>query len=205
MIKNWKMWLVVAGLVLAVCLGVYGTYKLKVEPLQEKNATLQAYIQGLEQKNIALEKAMGILQKEKNEIRAQTVTVTETELVYVNKEIDPSTGQKEATDVDVTIDPQVINVLVNGKPFEVPMLAGEEYVFENGKLVLKQASVMTLDLQLPEAERKGLRFGPFVGYNRDNTKVNIGAKVRYERPKWDADISINQDKKVNVEFQYWLN
>ena len=204
MIKNWKIWLVIVGLVLAVCLGVYGTYKMKVEPLQEKNATLQAYIQGLEQKNIALEKAMGILQKEKNEIRAQTVTVTETELVYVNKEIDPSTGQKEATDVDVTIDPQVINVLVNGKPFEVPMLAGEEYVFENGKLVLKQASVMTLDLQLPEAPKKAFRVGAYMEYRAEKNHPDIGVRINKEWGRADADAYLNQDKEIKLQGTWWF-
>ena len=201
--SNWKFWVVLSVMGLMIALGAIGMYKWQVKPLRAEKAELEEKLLHSQKRGEQLEKLLGITQKEKDETQVQTITETETYIKYIEKEID-SSGQKEKTDVDLSISQPKINVAVNGKPFEVPMIAGETYAFENGKLVLKQTSAVTVDIKMPEAERKGFRFGPFVGYNRSGTKFNVGAKIRYERPKWDADLSINQDKKVNAEVQYWL-
>ena len=204
LIKNWKTWAVLIIVVLAIVFGAWGMQKWKVYPLQVENVELQQKVKALEIQKENLEKALGILQKEKNEIRAQTVTVTETELVYVTKEIDPATGQREKTDVNLTIDPQVVHVMVNGKPFEVPILAGEEYIFQDGKLVLKQASVMTLDLKLPEAPKKSLRVGAYTEFGTERKHPDIGLRINKEWSRADADVYLNQDKDIKLQGTWWF-
>jgi|GEM_PF-4779441 len=202
MMKN--KWLFIAIFIAGMLTGAFGIYKWQVEPLQQERAELESQVKGLAEKNIALQKSVGILEQAKDEVRTEFITVRETDIQYVEKEVDPLTGQREKTDVQVDIDPQKVNLLVNGKPYETAILAGETYAFENGKLVLKQTSMATIDVQLPEVERKGFRFGPYMDYGTGDKDFDAGFKLRYERKKWDVDAAINQDKDVGVGVQYWL-
>jgi hypothetical protein len=74
-------------------------------------------------------------------------STTNTIVHYVPKE------NGENTDVEINIPKTQIDVLVNGKPFTFKPLFGEQYNFENGKLVLNQSSKLDLDIKIPPAYR----------------------------------------------------
>lgn len=203
--KNWKVWGILIAALLIAGVGAFGMYQWKVAPLIQENEELRSDLNDMRIQKEALEKALGIVKKEKDEIRGQVVTVQETSIQYVEKEIDPATGEKEKTDVQMDVDPPSLHLLVNGKSYETKILSGEKHVFQDGKLVVQQSSIATVDIQLPEVERKGFRVGPFIEYDSgSDQKGNAGFKLRREWKKVDADLSINQDKEVKIGVQYWL-
>lgn len=72
------------------------------------------------------------------------------EIVYVPKEIDPATGEKEKTDVQFEKKQGKVYVKVNGKDFEVPADVQENAKFENGKLVVTEETQMRLNITTPK-------------------------------------------------------
>lgn len=72
------------------------------------------------------------------------------EIVYVPKEIDPKTGEKERTDVEFTKQAGKVYVKVNGKEYEVPTEVQEEAKFENGKLVVTEKTEMRINITVPK-------------------------------------------------------
>lgn len=204
--KNWKTWAIILVAILIAGLGAFGMYKLQVIPLREENAELRSELYDNKTQKEALEKALGIVKKEKDEIRGQVVMVKETSIQYVEKEIDPNTGEKEKTNVQMDVDPPSLNLLVNGKSYETKILSGEKHTFQDGKLVLQQTSIATVDIQLPEVERNGFRFGPYLEYDSGSKqKCSAGFKLRREWKKIDADLSIDHDKDVKLGVQFWIS
>ena len=72
------------------------------------------------------------------------------EIVYMPKEVNPATGQKEKTDVQFEKKDNDIYVKVNGKEFEVPTLGNEGIKFENGKLVVTEQTEMHVNITAPK-------------------------------------------------------
>ena len=179
-------------------------YKWQVEPLRAEKVELEEKLLYSQKREAQLEKLLGITQKAKDETRVQTITETETYINYIEKEID-SSGQKEKTDVDLSISQPKINVAVNGKPFEVPMIAGETYAFENGKLVLKQTSAVTVDIKMPEPKKKSWRLGAYTEWGTDKNNPDVGARLNRQWKKVDGDLYINQDKDVKLQGTWWVN
>ena len=202
--NNWKFWVVLSVMGLMIALGALGMYKWQVEPLRAEKAELEEKLLYSQKRGEQLEKLLGITQKAKDETRVQTITETETYINYIEKEID-SSGQKEKTDVDLSISQPKINVAVNGKPFEVPMIAGETYAFENGKLVLKQTSAVTVDIKMPEPKKKSWRLGAYTEWGTDKNNPDVGARLNRQWKKVDGDLYINQDKDVKLQGTWWLN
>ena len=202
--SNWKFWVVLSVMGLMIALGAIGMYKWQVEPLRAERAELEEKLLYSQKRGEQLEKLLGITQKEKDETRVQTIAETETYIKYIEKEID-SSGQKEKTDVDLSISQPKINVAVNGKPFEVPMIAGETYAFENGKLVLKQTSAVTVDIKMPEPKKKSWRLGAYTEWGTDKNNPDVGARLNRQWKKVDGDLYINQDKDVKLQGTWWVN
>ena len=202
--SNWKFWVVLSVMGLMIALGAIGMYKWQVEPLRAERAELEEKLLHSQKRGEQLEKLLGITQKEKEQTRVQTIAETETYIKYIEKEID-SSGQKEKTDVDLSISQPKINVAVNGKPFEVPMIAGETYAFENGKLVLKQTSAVTVDIKMPEPKKQSWRLGAYAEWNTDKNNPDIGARLNRQWKKVDGDLYINQDKDLKLQGTWWLN
>ena len=202
--SNWKFWVVLSVMGLMIALGAFGMYKWQVEPLRAKKAELEEKLLYSQKRGEQLEKLLGITQKEKDETQVQTITETETYIKYIEKEID-SSGQKEKTDVDLSISQPKINVAVNGKPFEVPMIAGETYAFENGKLVLKQTSAVTVDIKMPEPKKKSWRLGAYTEWGTDKNNPDVGARLNRQWKKVDGDLYIKQDKDVKLQGTWWVN
>ena len=202
--NNWKFWVVLSVMGLMIALGALGMYKWQVEPLRAEKAELEEKLLYFQKRGEQLEKLLGIAQKAKDETRVQTITETETYINYIEKEID-SSGQKEKTDVDLSISQPKINVAVNGKPFEVPMIAGETYAFENGKLVLKQTSAVTVDIKMPEPKKKSWRLGAYTEWGTDKNNPDVGARLNRQWKKVDGDLYINQDKDVKLQGTWWVN
>ena len=202
--SNWKFWVVLSVMGLMIALGAIGMYKWQVEPLRAERAELEEKLLYSQKRGEQLEKLLGITQKAKDETRVQTITETETYINYIEKEID-SSGQKEKTDVDLSISQPKINVAVNGKPFEVPMIAGETYAFENGKLVLKQTSAVTVDIKMPEPKKKSWRLGAYTEWGTDKNNPDVGARLNRQWKKVDGDLYINQDKDVKLQGTWWVN
>ena len=202
--SNWKFWVVLSVMGLMIALGALGMYKWQVEPLRAEKAELEEKLLYSQKRGEQLEKLLGITQKAKDETRIQTITETETYINYIEKEID-SSGQKEKTDVDLSISQPKINVAVNGKPFEVPLIAGETYAFENGKLVLKQTSAVTVDIKMPEPKKKSWRLGAYTEWGTDKNNPDVGARLNRQWKKVDGDLYINQDKDVKLQGTWWVN
>lgn len=202
--SNWKFWVVLSVMGLMIALGAIGMYKWQVEPLRAERAELEEKLLHSQKRGEQLEKLLGITQKEKEQTRVQTIAETETYIKYIEKEID-SSGQKEKTDVDLSISQPKINVAVNGKPFEVPMIAGETYAFENGKLVLKQTSAVTVDIKMPEPKKKSWRLGAYTEWGTDKNNPDVGARLNRQWKKVDGDLYINQDKDVKLQGTWWVN
>ena len=202
--KNWKLLAIVVAMGLMIGLGAFGMHKWQVVPLKAEKADLVQKLSYSQEREKQLEKLLGIAQKEKDQTRVQAIAETETYIKYVEKEIDGS-GQKEKTDVDLTIGQPKINVAVNGKPFEVPMIAGETYAFENGKLVLRQTSAVTVDIKMPEPKKKSWRIGAYTEWDIEKNHPDAGARLNRQWKQADADLYINQDKDIKLQGTWWIN
>jgi hypothetical protein len=82
------------------------------------------------------------------------------EVVYMQKAVDPATGQQEKTDVQFDKVGNKVYVKVNGKEFEVPAEVQENAKFENGKLVVTEQTEMHINVTAPKpAVNLGLGYG----------------------------------------------
>ncbi|MDR7867882.1 MAG: hypothetical protein RIN56_13835 [Sporomusaceae bacterium] len=72
------------------------------------------------------------------------------EIVYVPKESDPATGEKEKTDVQFDRRQGKIFVKVNGKDYEIPAEVQESTKFEKGKLVITEETQMRVNITAPK-------------------------------------------------------
>jgi hypothetical protein len=101
-----------------------------------------------------------------------TSTHTNT-VTYVQKEIDPVTGQKEDTDVELKTQPSKITVKVNdGSKYTFDQQPNEKYKFENGKLLMTQQT--TLDINVTQKKQSTSRLS-VLALMRDKNHVMGGA------------------------------
>lgn len=110
-------------------------------------------------------------------------TVTK-EIAYVQKEIDPATGLKEKTDLQMDTSKKDVFVKINGKEHQVPVTVTEDSKFENGKLVVTESTKTDINITGPEPSKWS------VSYLR-NMKGEQAAGVGY---------SLNKLLKANVMF-----
>lgn len=137
----------------------------------------------------------------------ETLTKTETEIVYVPKEtvkyytIDGTTGNTieterlEKTDIDANIGKPSVNVKVNDREVEIKKDDNEKYVFEKNKLKLTQTSNVDFNIHVDPIEiDKTKHWGIGGGYNSKN-----GATVIAEFPinkKGNIDGWVTKDSET---------
>lgn len=106
---------------------------------------------------------------------------------YVEKEVDPKTGQKEKTDVQIDSGKPEVNVKVNGKPFDFKPTFQEGYAFENGKLVYKQNTKMDVTIDTPPPVRippDNVSVGAYLGKHSGGATIDIGKLGVSLGPEW---------------------
>lgn len=91
------------------------------------------------------------------------------EIVYVPKETNPATGDKEKTDVQFDKRQGKIYVKINGKEFEIPAEVTENTKFENGKLVVTEQTEMRINLTTP---KPAMNLGVGWGINGPAAQIN---------------------------------
>lgn len=80
------------------------------------------------------------------------------EIVYTQKEIDPVSGEKEKTDVQLERKENKVYVKVNGSIYEVPVEVTEDTTFENGKLVVTETSKTDVNITGPDPAKWSLSY-----------------------------------------------
>ena len=140
---------------------------------------------------------------EKPVVRETIRTNTLTEIQYVEKEVDPITGRREATDVETNIKQPSIGVKVNGKPYEFGLLQGETQKFENGKIVMNQESTIKFEVEVPTIHQKW-RVGAYADWTTGGDRPNVGARLNRQFKHWDGDVYINQNKNVKGQVTIWF-
>lgn len=120
---------------------------------------------------------------------------------YIPKEINPQTGEKEKTDIQLDTDKTQINVKINDKEFSITPEFQEDYKFENGKIMFEQQSNFNLFLDLPKPERK-IELGGYLSLDgfggtivvpknsQNNGSYIIMGGPHYDFKGWDALLSI---------------
>lgn len=135
-------------------------------------------------------------------IQEKIVTQTKTQIQYVDKAIDPTTGEQEKTDVELVKEQPAVYVKVNGKDHKFDLKESETQKFEDGKLLLEQSSQIALDIKIPEYKQTW-RVGAYTEYD-SGEKWQVGLRLNRQFNSWDFDASINQDKKVGVMLTKWF-
>ncbi|MDR3564605.1 MAG: hypothetical protein P4N59_24675 [Negativicutes bacterium] len=115
------------------------------------------------------------------------------EIVYTPKEIDPTTGAKEKTDIQFDKRQGKIYVKVNGQDYEVPSDVKEDAKFENGKLVVTEQTELKLNITTPKPSTNiGLGWslhGPAVQLNGPLYK-NLGWWLYGDRKTFGGGIQV---------------
>lgn len=111
-------------------------------------------------------------------IYLQGQNTTSKEIVYVPKETDPVTGQKEKTDVQFDKKDNKVYVKVNGKEFEVPATVQEDSKFENGKLVITEQTEMRLNITAPKPS-----FNLGLGWSKNGPAAQVNGPL-YKNVSW---------------------
>lgn len=119
---------------------------------------------------------------------------------YVEKEVDPKTGQKEKTDVQIDSGKPEVNVLVNGKPFDFKPTFQEGYAFENGKLVYKQNTKFDLSIDTPPPVRippDNVSVGAYLGKHSGGATIDIGKLGVSLGPEWKKPTELDYQVRWN--------
>lgn len=146
-LKKIREWVITAGIVLAVVISCFLLYRLysnitaeKQQPEQKPAITLN--LDGNSSK-----------QTDPQVIRLQGQNTVTREIQYIPKYIDPTTGEKEKTDVQLDTTNKNVYVKINGKTHEVPTEVTEDQKFENGKLVVQESQKTDIEITGPEPSR----------------------------------------------------
>lgn len=108
-------------------------------------------------------------------VKGDAKTVTNTEIVYVPKQID-STGQLEKTDLQVDIAKTDITVKVNGKDAVISKTDDEQYLFEKNKISLQQTSKADINIAIPVMD-KTRYWSVGLGYGSNGVAGVVGFPV----------------------------
>lgn len=170
-LKKFGSYIVIAIMVIAQCVIGWQMYKLNQKIDGQAIALSNVKDQITLDTNGKLDSLNNQLSKQIAQVK-NTSTHTNT-VTYVQKEIDPVTGQKEDTDVELKTQPSKITVKVNdGSKYTFDQQPNEKYKFENGKLLMTQQT--TLDINVTQKKQSTSRLS-VLALMRDKNHVMGGA------------------------------
>lgn len=162
---------IIAVMLIAQCVTGWQLYKLNQKIDGQTVALSNVKDQITLDTNGKLDSLNNQLSKQIAQVR-NTSTHTNT-VTYVQKEIDPSTGQKEDTDVELNAKPSKITVKVNdGSKYTFDKLPTESSKFEDGKIVM--TSQTALDINVTQKKQSTSRLS-VLALMRDNKHMMGGA------------------------------
>jgi hypothetical protein len=138
-----------------------------------------------------------VIEREIPVVQEVVKTVTETEVVYVPKEIDPATNETEETDVEAEIEQPTVSVKVNGQPYKFGLLQGESQKFEQGKVTLNQSSEIGINLEVKPQIIDNTKTGGidlFVG-------KHSGIGLQFNRIGVDAGVDRHGDQDYRLRWK----
>lgn len=170
-LKNFGSHILIAIMLIAQCVIGWQMYKLNEKIDGQTVALSNVKDQITLDTNGKLDSLNNQLSKQIAQVK-NTSTHTNT-VTYVQKEIDPITGQKEDTDVELKTQPSKITVKVNdGSKYTFDQQPNEKYKFENGKLLMTQQT--TLDINVTQKKQSTSRLS-VLALMRDKNHVMGGA------------------------------
>jgi hypothetical protein len=145
LLKKIGPYLVIAIMLVAQCITGWQLYKLNQKIDSQAIALSDAKNQITLDTNGKLDNLNNTLSKQIAQVK-NTSTHTNT-VTYIEKEIDPVTGEKEDTDVELKTKPSKITVKVNdGSKYTFDQLPTENYKFENGKILMTQQTALDINV-----------------------------------------------------------
>jgi len=170
-LKKFGSYIVIAIMLIAQCVIGWQMYKLNQKIDNQAIALSNVKDQITLDTNGKLDSLNNQLSKQIAQVK-NTSTHTNT-VTYVQKEIDPVTGQKEDTDVELKTQPSKITVKVNdGSKYTFDQQPNEKYKFENGKLVMTQQT--SLDINVTQKKQSTSRLS-VLALMRDKNHMMGGA------------------------------
>ena len=170
-IKSFGAYIVIAVMLIAQCVTGWQLYKLNQKIDGQAVALNNVKDQITLDTNGKIDTLNNNLSKQIAQVK-NTSTHTNT-VTYVQKEIDPATGEKEDTDVELKTKPSKITVKVNdGSKYTFDQLPTENYKFENGKIVMTQQT--SLDINVTQKKQSTSRFS-VLALMRDKKHMMGGA------------------------------
>ena len=170
-LKNFGSYILIAIMLIAQCVIGWQMYKLNEKIDGQTVALSNVKDQITLDTNGKLDSLNNQLSKQIAQVK-NTSTHTNT-VTYVQKEIDPVTGQKEDTDVELKTQPSKITVKVNdGSKYTFDQQPNEKYKFENGKLLMTQQT--TLDINVTQKKQSTSRLS-VLALMRDKNHMMGGA------------------------------
>ena len=144
-LKKFGSYIVIGIMLIAQCVIGWQMYKLNEKIDGQTIALSNVKDQITLDTNGKLDSLNNQLSKQIAQVK-NTSTHTNT-VTYVQKEIDPITGQKEDTDVELKTQPSKITVKVNdGSKYTFDQQPNEKYKFENGKLLMTQQTSLDINV-----------------------------------------------------------
>lgn len=144
-LKTFGPYIVIAVMLIAQCITGWQLYKLNQKIDNQAVALSNVTDQITLDTNGKLDSLNNNLSKQIAQVK-NTSTHTNT-ITYVEKEVDPVTGKKEDTDVEVNSQPSKITVKVNdGQKYTFDKLATEKSKFEDGKIVMTSQTALDINV-----------------------------------------------------------
>ena len=170
-LKKFGPYIVIAIMLIAQCVTGWQLYKLNQKIDSQAVALTNVKDQITLDTNGKLDSLNNTLSKQIAQVK-NTSTHTNT-VTYVQKEIDPATGEKENTDVELKTQPSKITVKVNdGSKYTFDQQPDEKYKFENGKLIMTQQT--SLDINVTQKKQSTSRLS-VLALMRDKNHMMGGA------------------------------
>ena len=170
-LKTFGPYLVIAIMLIAQCVTGWQLYKLNQKIDNQAVALTNVKDQITLDTNGKLDSLNNTLSKQIAQVK-NTSTHTNT-VTYIQKEVDPVTGEKEDTDIELKTKPSKITVKVNdGSKYTFDQLPTENYKFENGKIVMTQQN--TLDINVTQKKQSTSRLS-VLALMRDKNHMMGGA------------------------------
>ena len=144
-LKKFGPYIVIAIMLIAQCVTGWQLYKLNKKIDSQAIALFNVKDQITLDTNGKLDSLNNTLSKQIAQVK-NTSTHTNT-VTYIEKEIDPITGEKEDTDIELKTKPSKITVKVNdGSKYTFDQLPTENYKFENGKILMTQQTALDINV-----------------------------------------------------------
>ena len=170
-LKTFGPYIVIGIMLIAQCVTGWQLYKLNQKIDNQAIALHNVTDQITLDTNGKLDSLNNNLSKQIAQVK-NTSTHTNT-VTYIQKEIDPATGKKEETDVEVNSKPSKITVKVNdGQKYTFDKLPSETSKFEDGKIVM--TSQTALDINVTQKKQSTSRLS-VLALMRDKNHVMGGA------------------------------